>query len=126
MGQDQQAETGATTLGPLEAEVMALLWRANSALTVRQAAERLNATRTAELAYTTVMTVLTRLADKGVLARSRVGRSFAYTPVAADTADLAVRGVLAAHGDAALARFVERVEMDPQLRTRLRRLMERP
>jgi predicted transcriptional regulator len=116
MAADQQAETGATTLGPLEAEVMALLWRAGGALTVRQTAERLNADRGAGLAYTTVMTVLTRLADKGVLARTRVGRSFAYTPVAADTA----------HGDAALARFVERVEMDPALRSRLRRLMEQP
>jgi hypothetical protein len=34
-----------------------------------------------------------------------------------------MRGVLAEFGDAALARFVERVELDPQLRARLRKLM---
>ena len=47
-----------------------------------------------------------------------------YAPVAADTAEIAVRGVLAEFGDAALARFVERAELDPGLRERLRRLME--
>jgi hypothetical protein len=47
-----------------------------------------------------------------------------YAPVAADTAEIAVRGVLAEFGDAALARFVEQAELDPRLRERLRRLME--
>ncbi len=111
-------------LGSLEAEVMGVLWRSNGAVSVRQAAAALNAGRDAPLAYTTVMTVMSRLARKGILSRSRAGRTFVYTPVAADAADIAVRGVLAEFGDAALARFVERVELDPQLYQRLRRLME--
>ncbi len=118
-----QGGTG-STLGPLEAEVMAVLWRADAPLPVREVAARLNAGRDAALAYTTVMTVMTRLAGKGILARSRSGRRFVYTAVAADTAEIAVRGVLAEFGDAALARFVERAELDPQLRERLRRLRE--
>ena len=113
-----------STLGPLEAEVMAVLWRADTALPVRDVAARLNAGRGAALAYTTVMTVLTRLAGKGILSRSRSGRGFVYAPVAADAAEIAVRGVLSEFGDAALARFVERAELDPRLRERLRRLME--
>src|SRR5438552_3372280 len=108
-------------LGPLEAEVMAVLWRADGPLPVREVAARLSAGRDAALAYTTVMTVMTRLANKGILARSRSGRRFAYVPVAADTAEIAVRGVLAEFGDAALARFVERAELGPELRERLRR-----
>ena len=32
------------------------------------------------LAYTTIMTVLERLVRKGMLARRKVGRSFAYAP----------------------------------------------
>jgi predicted transcriptional regulator len=111
-------------LGPLEAEVMAVLWRAGQPLPVRDVAAELNAVRNPALAYTTVMTVMSRLAGKGILARSRSGRRFVYAPVAADTAEIAVRGVLAEFGDAALARFVERAELDPQLRERLRRLME--
>lgn len=113
-----------SVLGPLEADVMAVLWRADEPLLVRDVADALNARREAALAYTTVMTVMSRLAGKGILARSRSGRRFVYTPVAADAAEIAVRGVLAEFGDAALARFVERAELDPGLRERLRRLME--
>ena len=58
-------------LGPLEAEVMAVLWRAGAPLPVREVAAELNAGRDAALAYTTVMTVMSRLAGKGILARSR-------------------------------------------------------
>jgi predicted transcriptional regulator len=113
-----------STLGPLEAEVMDVLWRARQPLPVREVASRLNAGRPAPRAYTTVLTVMSRLASKGILARSQSGRRFVYAPVAADTAEIAVRGVLAEFGDAALARFVERAEVDPGLRERLRRLME--
>jgi len=111
-------------LGPLEAEVMGVLWRADGAMTVREVATELNAGRGAPLAYTTVMTVMSRLAGKGVLARSRSGRQYVYRPLAADPAEIAVLGVLEEFGDAALARFVERVEMDRRLQRRLRRLME--
>jgi predicted transcriptional regulator len=112
--------------GPLEAEVMAVLWRAGRPLLVREVAAELNAERDTDLAYTTVMTVMSRLAGKRILARSRSGRRFAYTPMAADPAEIAVRSVLAEFGDAALARFVERAELDPQLRERLRRLTGQP
>jgi predicted transcriptional regulator len=121
------AEQGRTAagLGPLEAEVMGVLWRAGRPLPVREVAAALNAERTAPLAYTTVMTVMSRLAGKGILARSRAARRFVYSPVAADAAEIAVRGVLEEFGDAALARFVQRAELDPALRERLRRLTER-
>jgi predicted transcriptional regulator len=115
---------GGSALGPLEAEVMAVLWDAGVAVSVREVVERLNTGRATPLAYTTVMTVLSRLAGKGILVREQQGRGFVYTPVVADTAEIAVRGVLAEFGDAALARFVDRVELDPQLRARLRKLME--
>ena len=111
-------------LGPLEAEVLDVLWRAAGPMPVRDVLQALNARRGAALAYTTVMTVMSRLARKGILARSRSGRGYIYAPVAADTAEIAVRGVLDEFGDAALARFVERVELDAGLRGRLRRLME--
>jgi predicted transcriptional regulator len=114
---------GGSALGPLEAEVMAVLWQADTALSVREVVDRLNAGRRAPLAYTTVMTVLSRLAGKGIVAREPHGRGFVYTPAVADTAEIAVRGVLAEFGDAALARFVDRVEVDAQLRDRLRKLM---
>ncbi|NES17224.1 MULTISPECIES: BlaI/MecI/CopY family transcriptional regulator [Micromonospora] len=43
-----------------------------------------------DLAYTTVMTVLARLCDQGLVARRRAGRAFAYTAVA-DQAEVTAR-----------------------------------
>ena len=114
---------GGSALGPLEAEVMAVLWAADAPVSVREVVGRLNAGRAEPLAYTTVMTVLSRLSGKQIVARKRQGRGYLYTPVVADSAEIAVRGVLAQFGDAALARFVEQVELDPGLRARLHRLM---
>jgi predicted transcriptional regulator len=114
---------GSSALGPLEAEVMVVLWAVPGSISVREVADRLNGGRSAPLAYTTVMTVLSRLAAKGIVTRERHGRGFVYSAAVADTAEIAVRGVLAEFGDAALARFVDQVELDPELRARLRKLM---
>jgi predicted transcriptional regulator len=110
-------------LGPLEAELMGHVWRAKEPVTVRDLLGRLNRGRRAPLAYTTVMTVMSRLVEKDVLRRERRGRGFAYEPVAADAAEIAVRGVLRDFGDAALAHLVEEASADPKLLKRLERLM---
>jgi len=68
-------------LGDLEREVMTQLWDAAEPLTVRQVHERLSRDR--DLAYTTVMTVLDRLAKKSLVTRERDGRAWRYFP--ADT-----------------------------------------
>lgn len=63
-----------------------------------------------DLAYTTVITILTRLQVKGAVTRERVGRSFEWTAVAdeAGLAALRMRKVLDAEADraAVLASFV--------------------
>lgn len=110
-------------LGPLEAEVMGLVWAAPGAVSVREIADGLNEDRRGKLAYTTVMTVMSRLAEKGVLTRVREGRGYRYEPVAPDAAGLAVRGVLREHGDAALAHFVEEARADPKALKRLQKLL---
>jgi predicted transcriptional regulator len=69
----------------LEAEVLAQLQQAAEVcpLTPAQVRERLPAGPDGEeLAYSTVVTVLSRLYEKGLLARVRQGRAYAYTPVA--------------------------------------------
>jgi predicted transcriptional regulator len=115
-------ETG-NLLGPLEAEVMRILWKAGGPLTVRALLERINQGRDPELAYTTVMTVMSRLVEKGVLARTREGRGYAYEPVVGDQAELAVRNVMREFGDSALAHFVDEARADPKTLARLRRLL---
>ena len=64
--------------GELEQQVMVLLWRAGEPLTVADVQELL--ARERDLAYTTVMTVLDRLAKKGLARRERRGRAWCYEP----------------------------------------------
>lgn len=115
----------AKVLGPLESEVMDALWKSRRPLTVRAVLERVNARRETQLAYTTVMTVLTRLADKGIVDRRPEGRGFAYVPMVRDAAGIAVREVLRDFGDAAVAQFVDEARTDPKLLRRLERLLNR-
>lgn len=74
-----------TGLGPLERQVMEILWAPaadgtvgaageSAAASVREVRARLGGT----IAYTTVMTTLDRLHRKGLLERTRAGRAFLY------------------------------------------------
>jgi predicted transcriptional regulator len=67
--------TPRSELPDLELSCMKILWEAGD-LTVREVRERLQPRR--PLAYTTVMTVLDRLARKGVVTRRKVGRAHLY------------------------------------------------
>ena len=111
-------------LGPLEERVMTALWKAGEPLTVRELLDRLNRGRREPLAYTTVMTVMNRLAEKGALRRRRRGRGYSYEPTADDAAGLAVQSVVREFGDAAVAQFVDQARDDPKLLRRLERLMD--
>jgi predicted transcriptional regulator len=110
--------------GPLEAEVMKVVWGAAAAVTVREVVDELNRGRPDPLAYTTVMTVMSRLAAKRRLNRRKVGRSHLYEASAEDPAGIAVKDLLHDHGDAAIAHFVEEARGDPEVMRRLRRLLK--
>ncbi|MFF5284116.1 BlaI/MecI/CopY family transcriptional regulator [Streptomyces sp. NPDC013171] len=92
--------------GELEAQVLGVLRGAAEPVPVAWVQERLGG----GLAYTTVITILTRLHAKGAVARERAGRSFVWTAVAdeAGLAALRMRKVLDAETDreAVLASFV--------------------
>lgn len=113
-----------SVFGPLEGEVMKILWTEAGPMTVRDVLERANRRRSNPLAYTTVMTVMSRLAEKGILARQREGRGYVYEPTASDAAAIAVRQVVRDFGDTAVAHFVEEARADPEMRARLRRLLD--
>lgn len=60
---------------------MEALWeRGDGWMTVRDVHERLSTGR--DIAYTTVMTVLDRMARKGIVERERDGRAWTYRPTA--------------------------------------------
>lgn len=63
--------------GDLQSEIMALIWRLGEA-TVDDVRSSQPARKRA--AYTTVQTVMTRLFERGLLARERRGQAFVYSP----------------------------------------------
>ncbi|MUL48265.1 transcriptional regulator [Mycobacterium sp. CBMA293] len=104
-------------LGNLEREVMDQLWAANEPLTVREVHHAICAER--KLAYTTIMTVLRRLAGKSLVLQLRQGRAHRYA--AAHSRDQLVAGLMvdalgqASDQDdrhAALVHFVTQVAAD--------------
>ena len=64
-------------LGPLESEVMEAVWRLGET-TVRDVHADLAPSR--DLAYTTIMTTMARLAAKGLLERDTAGLAHRYRP----------------------------------------------
>ncbi len=115
-------------LGPLEYAAMRALWSA-APVGVGHVLAELNAGKTGDqqLAYTTVMTVLSRLHGKGLVGRERRGRGYAYTPRFDEPALVehlgrrAVDDVLQRYGDVALAQFAAVIEdADEDLIRRLR------
>lgn len=97
-------------LGPLEARVMAIVWRTPAPLTVRDVVEALGEPRPA---YTTAMTIMGRLTEKRILRRKPVGKAYAYearlteAEFLARSAQRSIRRLVEDFGDVALAQFAE-------------------
>lgn len=115
-------------LGSLEAQIMRVLWD-QPRLPVRSVVELLPGRRVR--AYTTVMTVMNRLFEKGLLRRETVGRAHVYWPTMTEAEFLdsisrkLVRNVLSEFGDAAVAAFVGEVRQGaPGGVEKLRKLIE--
>ncbi len=121
-------------LGELEHEIMEIMW-SRGVGSVRDVLAVLNTARPAErpLAYTTVMTVLARLADKGLLRRTRTGKAHRYEVAETREAFLArssrdiAQHLVQDFGDAAIASFITVLEdvAPDQLAELQRRLRQR-
>ncbi len=68
------------SLGPLEREILNIVWELSSA-TVKDVHDRILIDPDRELAYTSVTTVLRRLTQKGWLACDKQGRAFYWRPL---------------------------------------------
>ena len=114
--------------GDLEALVLRLVWSAGEPLTPGDVLARMDA----DVAYTTVMTVLTRLWEKGLLARERDGKAYRYRPAVTEAEFAAGRMQHSLQGaddrDAVLSRFVQSLSDDERatLLRLLRRSSDRP
>lgn len=107
----------ADVLGPLEAEIMDVVWEQGD-VTVRDVHQALNDRR--PIAYTTVMTTLGRLADKGLLERVEAQPAHHYTALmtrdqyARSTVKSVVDWLVSHFPDPAVAYFLDRVEKEDE------------
>jgi predicted transcriptional regulator len=115
-------------LHELEAEVMDEMWKHDEA-SVREVMEALNQRAAKPRAYTTYMTIMSRLDGKGLLDRRREGKTDFYRPVhsreqyAELRAESQVDSLVDQFGDVALAHFARQMaQLDPKRRRALQRL----
>ena len=107
----------ADVLGPLEAEIMDVVWDSGE-VTVRDVHQTLDSVR--PLAYTTVMTTLGRLADKGLVKRIEDQPAHHYVArvtreqYARSTVKSVVDWLVNHFPDPAVAYFVDRVEKEDE------------
>jgi predicted transcriptional regulator len=100
-------------LGPLETDVMETVWYLGDA-TVRDVHAELADRR--DLAYTTVMTTMARLAGKGLLERDTTGLAHRYRPTvsredyARTTVTSVVDWLVQAFPEPAMSYFVEKID----------------
>jgi predicted transcriptional regulator len=116
-------------LGELEQAVMEVIW-GHFPTTAREVCDRM--TGRWERAYTTIMTTMDRLHRKGLLRREKDGLAWRYEPAFSKAsfekmlADGLAASILEAHGDTALAAFVDAAaKVDESMLDRLRQLIER-
>src|SRR5439155_24146492 len=123
--QRQSDDPVARYLGDLQAAVMEIFWQLESA-TVREVAEQLNTKRS--LAYTTVLTLVSRLWSRGLLTRQPEGRGFRYRAAKsrdeflAELSDELIDRLFADFGPVGVARLGERLN---ELRAGARQQLKR-
>jgi predicted transcriptional regulator len=117
-------------LGELEDAIMDIIWSKDGEMTVREVWETLKPSRS--LAYTTVMTVMSRLVPKGMLSVRRQGKACYYRAsgtreeVTALQAQRAVQDVIAHFGDAAMAQFLRELQAaQPDQVSKLRAMLSK-
>jgi predicted transcriptional regulator len=110
--------------GELEQAIMEVVWSADSPVTGREVVDQLSADRPA--VYTTVLTVMDRLARKGILDKHPTGKAHTYQAVHSREAYTAQRmaSLLGTSGDptAVLLRFVE--QLPPEHAAKLRAALQ--
>lgn len=115
-------------LGELESEIMEIIWCQKDSISVKDVTEIIIKKR--QIAYTTVMTIMTRLVDKGVLIRHLSGLSYLYKPKITKELFIAkaVHGIfsqtVSALGEEVLTHFIKEIQkIDPKKRQELLKIL---
>ena len=115
-------------LGELESDIMEIIWQSKGPISVRTVTQKLQKKR--QIAYTTVMTIMGRLTDKGLLKRTESGKAYNYQPVYSKDRFLTrvsrqiIKNFVASFGDTAIAHFAEEIaKLEPAKRKNLTKLL---
>ena len=119
----------AEVLGPLETEVMGIIWDGGE-VTVRDVYDQLRAHR--PIAYTTVMTTMSRLAEKGFLSRVEDQQAHRYSALltrdsyARSTVKSVMDWLVGQFQEPTVAYFVDKLDRDdPELIDSLREAIDK-
>lgn len=117
-------------LGELESEIMKIIWGQKGEISVKDVAESLSKKR--RIAYTTVMTIMARLVEKGVLIRRLNGPSYRYAPKVTKEKFIAkaVHGIFSASvstlGEEVLTHFIKEIQkIGPKKRKQLLKILSK-
>ncbi len=115
----------ARLFGELEAQIMDAMWHLEEA-SVQDVCDYLG-----DVNYKTIMTVMNRLVQKGILTRRQRGRAFVYRPIADRDTFLSTvfrsvaQGLVGDFGELALAQIVDTAgEVDPTLLDELEQMIQ--
>lgn len=123
-------DSRATMLTPPEAEIMRVVWDRNEPVTVREVYETIRQKR--PVAYTTVMSVMNKLARKEVLVQDKSAAAYLYAAavsdveVASDVVDAVVEKILAGATEPLISRLLgSNSRLSEQQLKRLEELLQR-
>ena len=114
-------------LGELEQKVINVLW--NSDIPMKPS--EVQKTIKEKYAYTTIMTVLSRMEDKNLLKRKKTGKAFYYSPKKSkeEFAKKQLGGLfdsaLNTYGDLAIAEFLDTIQDDPESIRLLKNILDK-
>ena len=115
-------------LGELESKVMEIIWQSKEPISVRKVTDTLQRKR--KIAYTTVMTIMVRLVNKGFLIRNLNGQSYLYKSKTTKEQFIArtVHGIFSSAvstlGEEVLTHFIKEIrKINPKKRQQLLKIL---
>ena len=118
----------AASIGELEKEVMEITWQSQTPVSVKTVTQILQKKR--KIAYTTVMTIMGRLTEKGLLKCKKTGKAYTYQPAYSKDKFLTritrqiIKNFIASFGETAVAHFAQEIgNLAPQKRKVLKKLL---
>ena len=123
----REVQAPAVNLGPLETEIIRLVWR-EKVKTVGEVTAKLNESRPKALDYRTVLSIMSNLTKKKLLRHRRHGNTYHFTPTCTEEEFAYRQGSSTAAalterwGEAAVAGIVDQLAATPEVLVRLKAL----